>query len=91
MRLEEYEEALKYYFKVEYLNPSNEKIQRPIAWISFVLGKFDNAIKYYNEIIAKNINEFDLIHLGHSYWCSGKAENAIQTYKKALDCFKFGS
>lgn len=88
MRLAKYDEALKYYFKVEYLNPSNEKIQRPIAWISFVVGKFDNAIKYYNEILDKNINEFDLIHLGHSQWCSNKTIEAINTYQKALELFK---
>ncbi|HAF29381.1 MAG TPA: hypothetical protein DCG75_10080 [Bacteroidales bacterium] len=88
MRLEKYDEALKYYFKVEYLNPSNEKIQRPIAWISFVLGKFDNAVKYYNSILEKNLNEFDLIHLGHSHWCSNNEKKAIDTYEKALAFFK---
>lgn len=88
IRLEKYDEALKYYFKVEYLAPSNEKIQRPIAWISFVTGKFDSAIKYYNKILDKNVNEFDLIHLGHSYWCSKEIQKAIETYKKALEYFK---
>ncbi|MBU8893415.1 MAG: tetratricopeptide repeat protein [Bacteroidales bacterium] len=84
MRLEQYEDALKYYFKVEYLEPSNVKIQHPIAWISFILGKFDTAINYYNKILEKDTNEFDLIHLGHVYWCSGKITDAISTYKKAL-------
>jgi tetratricopeptide (TPR) repeat protein len=87
MRLEKYDEALKYYFKVEYLAPSNEKIQNPIAWISFIIGKFDTAIKYYKKIIEKNSNEFDLIHLGHVYWCAGKLDNAIKCYKKALNSF----
>jgi len=84
MRLEEYEEALKYYFKVEYLAPSNEKIQRPIAWISFVLGRFDTATNYYNKMLNKNLNAFDLAHLGHAYWCNNQTQEAIQSYKKAL-------
>ena len=88
MRLEKYEEALKYYFKVEYLEPSNEKIQRPIAWISFILGKFDTAVNYYNKILEKNVSEFDLIHLGHSYWCNNQVEEAKQTYTKALQHLK---
>ncbi|MCK5168781.1 MAG: tetratricopeptide repeat protein [Bacteroidales bacterium] len=88
IRLENYDDALKYYFKVEYLAPSNEKIQRPIAWISFVTGKFDSAIKYYKKILDKNVTGFDLIHLGHSYWCSKEIQKAIETYKKALEYFK---
>ena len=88
MRLEKYDEALKYYFKVEYLAPSNEKIQQPIAWISFVLGKFDSSIKYYTKILKKDINGFNLIHLGHAYWCSNETQKSIKTYKKALEYFK---
>lgn len=83
MRLEKYDEALKYYFKVEYLAPSNEKIQRPVAWISFVLGKFDTAINYFNKILEKNQNEFDLIHLGHVYWCTKNPQKAIELYRQA--------
>jgi len=89
MRLERYEEALKYYFKVEYLSPANEKIQRPIAWVSFVLGKFETAIIYYTKVLGKKINEFDLIHLGHSYWCDGQVKKAIETYQTAFDHFKY--
>ncbi|MFO7969214.1 MAG: tetratricopeptide repeat protein [Candidatus Izemoplasmatales bacterium] len=83
MRLEKYDEALKYYFKVEYLAPSNEKIQRPVAWISFALGKFDTAINYFNKILEKNQNEFDLIHLGHVYWCTKNPQKAIELYREA--------
>jgi len=88
MRLERYEEALKYYFKVEYLAPSNEKIQRPIAWISFVLGKFETAINYYNKTLKKQNNEFDLIHLGHVYWCTKNPQKAIQLYREAYELLK---
>jgi tetratricopeptide (TPR) repeat protein len=88
MRLERYEEALKYYFKVEYLSPANEKIQRPIAWVSFVLGKFETAINYYTKVLGKKINEFDLIHLGHSYWCDNQIKKAIGTYQTAFEHFK---
>lgn len=83
MRLGKYEEALKYYFKVEYLAPSNEKIQRPVAWISFVLGKFDTAINYFNKILNKNQNEFDLIYLGHVYWCIKNPQKAVELYRQA--------
>lgn len=88
MRLERFDDALKYYFKVEYLAPSNEKIQRPIAWISFVLGKFETAINYYTKILKKQNNEFDLIHLGHVYWCTKNPQKAIQLYREAYRLLK---
>jgi len=89
MRLEKYDEALKYYFKVEYLSPENEKIRRPIAWISFITGKFESAINYYNKVLGKKVNGFDLVHLGHAYWCYGQIEKAKETYQKAFEYFKF--
>src|SRR6056297_101250 len=88
MRLERYEDALKYYFKVEYLAPSNEKIQRPIAWVSFVLGKFETAINYYTKTLQKQNNEFDLIHLGHVYWCTNNPQKAIELYRQAYQLLK---
>ncbi|MCK7532491.1 MAG: hypothetical protein MZV63_16395 [Marinilabiliales bacterium] len=37
--LKEYEKALKYYFRVEYNDPGNLKILRPIAYCYFALGQ----------------------------------------------------
>ncbi|MDX9696522.1 MAG: tetratricopeptide repeat protein [Bacteroidales bacterium] len=88
VRLNRFDDALKYYFKVEYLSPANDKIQRPIAWISFTLGKFDQAQKYYSKIIGYNKNEFDLIHLGHVYWCLKEQDKAINSYLEALKLLK---
>ncbi|MBK6281665.1 MAG: CDC27 family protein [Draconibacterium sp.] len=39
LELEQFEEALKCYFKVEYLAPGNKKVWRPLGWCSFVTGK----------------------------------------------------
>ncbi len=37
--LRDYESALKYYFRVEYTDPGNLKILRPIAFCYFALGQ----------------------------------------------------
>ena len=37
--LHDYETALKYYFRVEYTDPGNLKILRPIAFCYFALGQ----------------------------------------------------
>ncbi|MFC2116081.1 tetratricopeptide repeat protein [Bacteroidota bacterium] len=85
MDREDYEGALKYYFKVEYHQPENHKVHRPIAWCSFVLGKFDHAEKYFRKVIEKEGNRNDFMNLGHVLWCQGNRKEAIENYRKSLE------
>ena len=51
LELKNYNEALKYYFKVDYLDNKSTKAWRPIAWCSFLTGKYDQARNYYKKIM----------------------------------------
>jgi tetratricopeptide (TPR) repeat protein len=82
--LQEYGEALKSYFKVEYLAPANTKVWRPIAWCSFLLGKFDQASDYYHRLLEKETNHYDLISLGHLEGCRGDRHAAIERYRQSI-------
>ncbi|MBL6962596.1 MAG: hypothetical protein ISR55_02135 [Bacteroidetes bacterium] len=82
--LKEYEKALEYYFKVEYLAPNNHKVLRPIAWISFILGKYEDAQTYYDKMPETELTKFDLINIGHLYWCLGDRNKASQFYIKSI-------
>ncbi len=86
---ERYEEALQTYFKVEYFEPNNVYVKRPLAWCSFVLGKFDSAKKYIKSLIAENSSPHDFINLGHVYFCKNKKALSVKTYKKALEKITF--
>ncbi len=81
---EDYETALKYYFKVEYLKPDLVKVQRPIAWCSFLLGKTEQAIRYFKKVSASEGQRSDFLNLGHCLWVQGKLEEAIQNYREAF-------
>jgi tetratricopeptide (TPR) repeat protein len=85
MDMEDYEGALKYYFKVEYNAPENHKIHRPIAWCSFLLGKFDQAEKYFTKVIDKEGNRNDFMNMGHVAWCKGNRGEAIYNYRRSLE------
>lgn len=78
--LKQYEKALEYYYKVEFLAAENKKVLRPIAWCSFVLGKFETAKKYLERLIAEDANKYDFMNLGHVEWCMGKRQEAIRNY-----------
>ena len=86
IHLEKYEEALQYYFKVEVLAPENQKIRRPLAWCSFLIGKFDTARDYLERLLQNDPgNRYDLMNLGHVYWCMKQDEKALEYYSKSLE------
>ncbi len=86
---ERIEEALDYYFKIEVLAPENQKIRRPLAWCSFLLGKFDVAETYLIRLLENEPNnKYDLMNLGHIYWCEGHPEKAVKCYSDSLKQWK---
>ncbi len=85
IHLKKYEQALEYYFKIEVLAPDNQKIRRPLAWCSFLLGKFDTAEKYLLRLLEHEPdNKYDLMNIGHVYWCINEPQKAINNYLKSI-------
>ncbi len=82
--LKQYEEALKYYFRVEYKDPGNLKILRPIAYCYFALGRFDDSEKYYDRLAAGRLNAHDLINMGHLALCRGNKKEAVELYRQSI-------
>ena len=85
MELKQYEEALKSYFKVEYLSPGNKKIWRPIGWCSLLVGKKQQAEQYFTKLVEDAPNKFDLMNMGHVQWCLGKRKIALEYYKQSIN------
>lgn len=87
MKLKAYEEALKSYFKVEFLNPQKgERIWRPIAWCCFMCGKYDEAARYYEKIIQKGGDRQDYLNAGHVQWVTQHTQEALDFYQKSIRC-----
>jgi tetratricopeptide (TPR) repeat protein len=84
LELKEFDEALKYYFKVEYLAPDNHKVWRPIAWCSLVTGKMDQARKYCWKAIEEEPTQHDFMNMGHILWCIGQRKEALDWYLKSI-------
>ncbi len=82
--LREYEKALNHYFRVEYNDPGNLKILRPIAYCYFALGKFDESEKYYERLSAGKLTAHDLINMGHLALCRGRKKEAIDLYRQSI-------
>ena len=84
LELKNYSEALKCFFKVDYMD-SNSKAWRPIAWCSFLTGKYDQARNYYKKILENQPNTQDLLNAGHTEWALQNIKGAIEFYKQAVD------
>lgn len=77
----DYNEALKCYFRVEFLDQGNTKVWKPIAWCSFMIGKYEQADKYYTKIIGHQPSEHDYMNAGHSKWVQNDRKAALAYYK----------
>ena len=85
LELKEYQEALKCYFKVDYLDTSDQhKAWRPIAWCSFLIGKYEQARNYYQKIEEKFPDMQDYLNAGHVEWAMNNAKAALSYYKKSV-------
>lgn len=93
LELKNYSEALKCFFKVDYMD-GNNKAWRPIAWCSFLTGKYDQARNYYKKILINQPNTQDYLNAGHTEWALQNIKGAMEFYKQAVtkengDFFRF--
>lgn len=85
LELKNYKEALKCFFKVDYLDNKSQKAWRPIAWCSFLTGKYDQARNYYKKILDCQPNEQDLLNAGHTEWALQNMKGTLSYYKLAIE------
>jgi tetratricopeptide (TPR) repeat protein len=76
--------ALKHYFRIEYNDPGNIKILRPIAFCYFALGRFEDSAKYYDRLSEGKLTAHDQINMGHLALCQGRKKDAISLYRHVL-------
>lgn len=79
-------EAIQQYFKADLMDSAKHRAWRPIAWCSFLLSDYDRAIDYYNRIVIDDTpSPQDLLNYGHALLCQGQPQQAIETYRRALE------
>ena len=78
-------EALQQYFKADLMDGAKHRAWRPIAWCSFLLSDYDRALDYYDRIARDDKpSPQDLLNRGHVLLCQGNTQEAIKTYREAL-------
>ena len=80
-----YDQALKLFYKVDFLTDGSIKTWRPIAWCSLMLGKMEDAVKYYKKTVSELPIFKDYINLGHAHLALGNIKEAYSLYLKASE------
>lgn len=70
-------------FKLDFMENDCIKAWRAIGWCSFVSGKFEQAMRYYNKILALKPLSTDYLNAGHAALLLGNMEKAAELYGKA--------
>lgn len=83
--MQRYDEAFKYLFKANYLNPQSTLATRALAWCSLLTGKYEQAEKYYQKVLAQSPTPTDYLNAGHTAWLQGHIAEAVSRYRKSLN------
>lgn len=79
-----YDEAIKQFYKVEFLDEHSTKIWRPLAWTLFLTSNFAGAQKYYQKIILDKPTANDYLNMGHVALAMGNIRDAVNNYALSI-------
>lgn len=86
-RTNRYQEAYDLVKKALELRPEDHYILDSMGWVSYRLGKNQEAIEYLRKAQAKKDDPEIAAHLGEVLWVSGNQQEAKAVWKKAQETF----
>ena len=82
---EEYEEALKLLFRLNYEQPDNHQISRVLAWAHLCCHQLEQANRIYLMLTGlENVYAEDWQNFAYCHWFSGNIDDAVGCFKKYL-------
>lgn len=86
-RTNRYQEAYDLVKKALELHPEDHYILDSMGWVSYRLGKNQEAIEYLRKAQAKKADPEIAAHLGEVLWVNGNQQEAKAIWKKAQEIF----
>lgn len=84
MELGRYDEALKQYFKVEFLDEKSSRAWRPIAWCAFLADDYDRSRQYFERILSSGPDATDYLNFANLEMATGHYQDAVRLYARSL-------
>lgn len=79
-----YQDAVDQFYKVVYLEPKRQPGRSMLALSLTAFGRFDEAARYFDELIADAPAFIDYQNAGHNEWLRGNIVEAATLYAEAL-------
>lgn len=79
-----YEEAEQLIIKALELNPGDPATTDSLGWVSYRLGKYDEAIKHLRNALSMLPDPEVAAHLGEVLWVTGERDEAITIWQEVL-------
>lgn len=80
----DYADAIKQFYKVEFLDEKSTKAWRPLAWTLFLSGDYEGANRYYKKILMDSPTSTDYLNMGHVALASGNIRDAVNHYTMSI-------
>ena len=82
-RLQDYEGALKLLYKLNYEAPEDLDVMRVLAWALVGSSKYDQAARYYQQLIAIEAPiADDILNYGYCLWFARSVEQAADMFRR---------
>ncbi len=83
---EEYENALKILYQMNYENPNDERVLRVLAWALTCDGKLEQAENMFKQLVESGKqNSSDYQNYGYCLWLLGRIKSAAECFRKYND------
>lgn len=85
VNLEDYEEALKLLYRLNYEQPDNDQVWRVLAWTHLCCHQLEQADKLYQRLTAvDDVYHEDWMNAGYCCWFLGRIDEAIHCFRASL-------
>ena len=83
-KLLRYQDALKELYQLNYERPDDKRVNKVLAWTLTCDGKYEQAIKIYNQLLSDKADVEDLLNYGYCLWFSGNVSDASDCFHRYL-------
>ena len=83
-KLLRYQDALKELYQLNYEHPDDRKVNKVLAWTLTCDGKYEQAVKIYQQLLDGEGQMEDLLNYGYCLWFSGHISDATDCFSRYL-------
>ncbi len=86
VNLQQYEEAFKVLYKLNYLHPDDNHVNRALAWTLTLSEKYEQAGKLFDKLLSQEKRDpTDLLNYGYCQWFQNDVVTAVSLMRQFLN------